>query len=392
MELWFIEIAKGLGRFLLNPLLYWFIIITALASLTRIKEERQSFGSKIYPIFDEMYGQRLNGILFGLILSVAIMLLGLSLPNLMLLAIIFFTMLFSINKKFTWLSSAYTFGFTAIILLFSPYYHDLLPSFLQGEITALDWVTFTTIMGLFIVIEALMMRSIEHDQTFPEIFKGARGKVIGQHRLKRITLIPIIMFWPVGTLEFTTDWWPVIELNGTSYGLMIFPFVIGFEHVIRATLPTKAAKRFSQYLFILGLLVIATALLGYYIGLFSLVSVIVALVGREWLAYRLKMKDQQLPALFNPTEKGIKVLAILPGSPAVDLGLVVGDTVVKVNGVPITDPNDFYQALQNNRAFCKLDVIDERGEIRFVQRALYEHEHYQLGLVFTIDHQKKLAY
>src|SRR5699024_6101406 len=179
MESWLFEIGKAIIRFLLNPLLYWFILITTLASLKRIKQERNQFGRKIYSLFDEWYGQRIRGLISGLIISTVMIVLGLSLHPIFLTGIILFTILFSLNKKFTWLSSAYTFGFTAITLLFFPYYRDLLPSLFQAELTQMDWIIFTTLMGVLLIFESLMISSIRQDQTFPELFTSSRGKTVG---------------------------------------------------------------------------------------------------------------------------------------------------------------------------------------------------------------------
>lgn len=390
MEIWLWEIAKAIGRLFLNPLVYWFFMVTALASAARIKQERRSFGHKIFPMMDEMYGHRLRGFLYGVLLSVIAIFLTVMLHPLMLLGIIFYSVLFSISKRFSWLSSAYTFGFTSITLLFYPYFQAYLPAPLQLELTTLQWVSFTTLMGLLLLIEASMLRTLKVDQTFPEIFRGARGKMLGQHRIKRISLIPLVLIWPVGQLDFGTDWWPIVNFGETSYGFILFPLIIGFEQVVKGALPTHMSKRFSQFLFILGLVVVAVALSGFYFGVFTLVSVIIALAGREWLSYRLRTQDQRQPALFNPSEQGIKVLAVTPGSPAIDMDLRVGETIVKVNGIDIVKRDDFYQALQTNRAFCKLEVLDERGELRFVQRALYQNEHHELGIIFAIDHQEQL--
>ena len=41
----------------------------------------------------------------------------------------------------------------------------------------------------------------------------------------------------------------------------------------------------------------------------------------------------------------------------------------------------FYEAFQLYRAYCKLEVIDENGENRLVNRALYEGEHHELGII-----------
>src|SRR5699024_8284454 len=173
-------------------------------------------------------------------------------------------------------------------------------------------------------------------------------------------------------------------------GLIIFPFLIGFDFPIAGGLPTKVAKRYSEYPLLLGFLIVALSLMSYYVKILTLVTVLVAIVGREFISYRLKLKDQQQLPLFSPLPNGLKVLAILPGTQAIELGLIPGDTIKKVNGQDVATPTEFYQALQINRAFCKLDIIDERGELRFAQRAFYQGEHHELGVIFVENHQDRM--
>ncbi|MDY0405108.1 hypothetical protein P5G51_006575 [Virgibacillus sp. 179-BFC.A HS] len=54
-----------------------------------------------------------------------------------------------------------------------------------------------------------------------------------------------------------------------------------------------------------------------------------------------------------------------------------------MHGRPVASEAAFYQALQINGAFVKLTVLDTSGEMRFVQGALYENDHHELGLIFV---------
>lgn len=390
MELWLLEIGTAFLRLLLNPLLYWFILITLFASLSRIKRERNQFGRRIFPIYDEWYNQRLKGLISGVLISIVMLLLGIGLHPLMLVGIIIFSILFTLNKRFSWLSSAYTYGFTAIALLFYPYYQAYLPSLLDQELTQLDWIIFTTLMGVFLVIEGLMISAVSQDQTFPELREGSRGKIIGQHRVKKITLIPLFLLWPVGSLSLVSNWWPILEWDEFPYGLIIFPILIGFDFTVAGALPTKAAKRYSEFPILLGFLIIAMSLLSYYVEVLSLVTVVVAIVGREWIAYRFKQKDKHLPPIFAPLTNGLRVLAVLPSTPAVELGIEAGDLIKRVNGRSVSTTREYYEALQNNRAFCKLEIVDERGEVRFAQRAFYQGEHHELGVIFVKSQAERM--
>ena len=82
------------------------------------------------------------------------------------------------------------------------------------------------------------------------------------------------------------------------------------------------------------------------------------------------------------------ILGIIPDAPASKMTLQVGELITKVNGVAVQNEKIFYEALQKNRAHCKLEVLDTNGEVRFVQRALYEGDHYELGILFVQDERK----
>ncbi|GGM35272.1 membrane protein [Paraliobacillus quinghaiensis] len=382
MEAWLIELAKGVGKFFLNPLVYWFFIITLLASISRIKKERKNFGTKIFDAFEEMRHTWKLSLPFGFILSIIVIGLGITFDIRMIAGIALFSILFSISKKFSWLSVAYTFGFTYIALLFSTELNPYLPSSWTGEIERYQWVLFTTLMGVFIIFEAIMMLRVQQDETFPELKKGTRGKWIGQHRMKKITLVPFVGLLPAGLITPFADWWPLISIGDAQFGLIIVPIIVGFEHVVRGSLATKATHGLGQSLLILGFLVIGFSIAGYYITIFTLVSVIIAIIGRELLALRFRLRDQNKQAFFTPIANGLSVLGVIPGTPAENIGLVIGEKIIKVNGQTVTSEQEFYEALQLNSAYCKLDIRDIRGEIRFAQRALYQGEHHELGVIF----------
>ncbi|WP_156321398.1 hypothetical protein [Halolactibacillus sp. JCM 19043] len=65
------------------------------------------------------------------------------------------------------------------------------------------------------------------------------------------------------------------------------------------------------------------------------------------------------------------------------MGIEIGEVITKVNGHRVSNGDEFYEALQSNLAFCKIEIYNLDGEIRFTQRAYYEGDHHQLGLVFV---------
>ena len=84
-------------------------------------------------------------------------------------------------------------------------------------------------------------------------------------------------------------------------------------------------------------------------------------------------------------ERGLRVLAVIPGTPAEAMGIAAGEILHKVNGQSVRTKDELYAALHVNSAFCKLEVLNHEGQIKFAQRARYAGEHHQLGVVLAPD-------
>ncbi len=117
--------------------------------------------------------------------------------------------------------------------------------------------------------------------------------------------------------------------------------------------------------------------------MFSVGAGVAAIVGRVWIGYRQRTNDDAKPYFYTRQSKGIMILGILPDTPAEKLSLQVGEIIVKANGLEVKNERDFYEALQKNGAYCKLEVIGTNHENRFTQGALYEGDHHELGIIFA---------
>nr|WP_284730492.1 PDZ domain-containing protein [Bacillus sp. SM2101] len=106
------------------------------------------------------------------------------------------------------------------------------------------------------------------------------------------------------------------------------------------------------------------------------------------IAIQQRLKDDSYPFYFSQRDHGLVVLAIISQSPAEKMAIQVGEMITKVNGVTVRSVEEFYEAIQKNSAFCKLEVIDVNGQVRFTQRALYDGEHHELGILFVQDDKK----
>nr|WP_279588086.1 PDZ domain-containing protein [Thalassobacillus devorans] len=103
-----------------------------------------------------------------------------------------------------------------------------------------------------------------------------------------------------------------------------------------------------------------------------------------------RVRDKKAP-YFTANDQGLTVLGIIKNSPAAQMGIAVGDLIERVNGVKVTNEEEYYYALNVNRTLCKMQVSDQQGELRFTQRAMYQHDPHDLGLLFVKTNIRKKA-
>ncbi|TQS74814.1 PDZ domain-containing protein [Ornithinibacillus gellani] len=384
-EAWLIELAKGIGRLFLNPLFYWSFLLVILAGTVRIKRERRHFGSRVYDIFAEWKGNWQLSLLLGLFISVLFIGIGFVFTYETILMLGIITILLSITRRFTLLSPSYTIGITYLLLLLLPFVMEQQTFFSKTFFSNTNFIALTILLGLLLLIEAQFISRTKNQNTFPELAKGKRGGWIGIHRMKRMAIIPFFVLIPSGLITPFADFWPFFTIGGNEFSLLLVPFLIGFEYKARTTLPQQSAAVISRHVLLLGLLVIALAIGSIFISWLSLLAVIIAIVGRELINYRYRIQEKEDQSYFSPTANGLRVLGVVPGTPADRLQILAGEVITKVNGNRIHHAADFYQALQTTGSFFKLEILDKDNEVRFVQSALYEGDHHELGMIFISE-------
>lgn len=385
VESWLMEIIKGIGKLFLNPLAYWSVILIFLVGYKRIKKERTQFGIKLFDSFSEWISTWKLSLLLSVFITLITLGIGMvfSYDVIILLSVVIIVL--SLTFNYSMLSPSYTIGLTFLILVLSPLFLEN-QSFIDPNLfTGVNFTSLAILLGVFLMIEALLLKKTERNDTFPELILSERGVWIGQHRLKKLSIIPFFVIVPSGAITPFAPYWPFFDIGGESYGLLLIPFLIGFNHVIKGALPQLTAKKTAKSMALLSSLVLLFALGSVYepLSWFSIIAVVIAILGREFVNYKHRMNDKDSSAYFQPIDDGVKILGVIQNSPANRLGILVGEKIVRVNGQKIYDAKQFYNCLSDSSVNFKLEVIDDAGEIRYVQSSLYDGDHYELGIIFT---------
>lgn len=390
VETWVNELLVGLGRFFLNPLFYIILLFSFFLGFQRTKQERKDFNSRIHSTFLGWSEFVWPGIIVGFILTVVMLALGIVIPVGFLFLTSILTAIFILTKQLRWLSPAYIVGLAIIFSLFLPKI-EIENEWLMGllAIPANNPIMYLAIMlTLLMLAEGFLILKKGYFYTSPKLKKSKRGKSIGTHVAKKLWMVPMIILIPGEGIHSIFEWWPVFTTPYETFSFLAIPVGIGFQQQVQSTLPKEAIQMTGRRVLGLSLIVMFITIGAYWFPILAIAAAVVAIIGRELIIIRQKMIEENNVSFFATRSTGIVILGVIPDSPAYKMSLQVGEIVTKVNGKQVRNEKEFYEALQVNRAFCKLEVLDYNGEIRFAQRALYDGEHHELGLLFVHDEKQ----
>ncbi|WP_110112504.1 PDZ domain-containing protein [Bacillus sp. CGMCC 1.16541] len=387
-----VEGLRGFGRLFLHPLTYVFIMVAYFVGLARVKRERKHFHIRVFDFILELKYLFFPGILIGLVLSVFTILLGtyLSLGTIALIGVI--TFLLSGPFTFRWLSPVFVLGFAMIAALLIP--QDGLGSGMVANLVMeakdMHLPSVVVLMSLLLLAEGFLIWKYGHKGTSPIMVTSKRGQEVGAHFSQKLWVVPVFTLIPGDAITSIWSWWPVLTVNNATFSLCLVPFAIGFSQRVKGMLPIHSISFTGKRVLGLGVFITLASIAAFFYPLVSIYIAVIAIFIREFITIHQRMTDERAPVFFSKRDSGLVILGIIPMSPAEKMSLRVGEVITKVNGLPVLHVSSFYEALQaNNRAYCKLEVVDENGEVRFAQRALYDNEHHELGIIFVQNYQKR---
>lgn len=385
IEVGLLEFAIGVGRFFLHPLFYYLAGYCVLLGYFRVKRERRAFHIRVEDGFYDLRSLLPGGWLAGLLISVVTIAAGVVIPFGSIVLIAFVTLLLSLPIKTRLLSPAYILGvsFFGIILLSNLSVENKFFTRLLDDMSNTSLASIAVLLGALLLAEGFLILKKGHIGTSPDLLKSKRGLPVGTHISQRLWLVPIFLLMPGDALTTHYEWWPAFTVDGQAYSFILVPFGIGFYHKVKSMLPTQSIPVVGKRVILLGVIVAGLAVASIWYPVTAIIAACFALAGRELIYLQHYFMDEAKQSIFSKRNQGLLVLGIIPQSPADKMQIKIGETIAKVNGIHVKTVQEFYIALQKNRALCKLDVLDINGEVRYVQRALFEGEHHELGILFV---------
>jgi PDZ domain len=218
------------------------------------------------------------------------------------------------------------------------------------------------------LLEWILIRIEKAEVHYPVQIQHRSGKIVSGFLLSRIWTVPLVLSTPTG-------WMP-------------FPLVLGFVSK-NCSKPMEQHKRLSStFVLLYALILIGCLILSKYWELGWWLTAGVSCLGHEIFYFWEDWKERKRDPLFISDEKGLKVLAVLPHTPAAMMGLKSGDIIHKLNGKRILTLEDL-EKVASRSAFLKMEVLDEQLDSHLLTKALYEDDPKHLGVVGAVSILKK---
>ena len=392
------ELLEMLGQaavqLVAQPFYYIAVLFIILQYTRQIRMERQMFAVKLHNWPSLVLKALLAGLLIGLAVSVAGAFVGVTLTGesvIWLWAVAAVLMLVRIR----YLCFAYSAGVIVLLqwlLGWTPLSErtDWIGS-AAVSLAGIDAAGLLVLVALLHLAEAVLVRWQGDRLATPLFLEGKRGKLVGGYMLQGFWPVPLLMLVPAagsGASSSALPWTPLFGADWSQgWSFVALPMIIGFTEMTRSLLPREKAKHAAKGLLLYSICLAGAAILAWWQPMLLPLAAIASLLLHEAIIWRSRSVEAAQSPLYVHDSRGLRILGIVPGTPAAAMGLITGEVLHKVNGMHVRTKEDLYEALVHNSAFCKLEVLNLDGELKFVQRARFAGEHHQLGVILAPDEQ-----
>lgn len=345
------------GRMLLDPLFWTLAALVGLQYRRAATVKSRLYGAQVEPVWPRVLEATLVGVAGGLAGSGVIALVGVSLNG---------------------IGIAYLWGLAVLLMLLSP--RLLCFSYAGGILSAsylllgFPRIDVPELMGLVAVlhmVESLLILASGHLGAVPVYTRNAAGHVVGAFHLQKFWPIPVIAFmlfavpFPVKDMVSMPGWWPLIrpaypgDTESLTLVMKVVPVVaaLGYSDLAMASLPREKSRRSAGHLALYSVVLLGLAVMASHYRWLSWAPALFGPLGHEVIIRWGQRAERESPPLFVDPATGVRVLDVLPRSPAKRLGIRSGDVLRTVNGLPVDSRSELAAVLEGVEGWLEVEYL-----------------------------------
>ena len=283
------------------------------------------------------------GIVGGLVGSVIIVVLGISINDIGILYLWGLALLLMLADP-RFLCFSYAGGILALISLLTGYPKLNIPA-LMGLVAVLH------------LVESMLILGSGHSDPLPVYVRNRFGRVVGAFNLQKFWPVPLaivavttITQAPAGGIAMP-GWWPLLGRMGalpatTMFGIFAVVAALGYGELAITCLPRERVKITALHLAMFSLILLGLAVLAAYIPQTAVLAALFAPLGHEVVIHAGRRSELEGQPRFVPPGRGVMVLDVLKDSPSREAGLRSGDVILRIGDMTVNSRAELASALE----------------------------------------------
>lgn len=229
------------------------------------------------------------------------------------------------------------------------------------------------------LLESLLIWTTGDQGALPLYMKTRDGSVVGGFLLQKFWPIPLVgmmLLTPhLSEIESIArglinmpDWWPLIKPNITVpegrellFAMFALPAALGYGDFAVARAPKERSARTARSLMAFSVVLLALALGASVYPWMRWLAALFSPLGHEMVIAAGRRAETRSKAIYVPDPRGLKVLDVVPGSPAARMGLRSGDILIAVNGQPVRSTADLLDAMSGSPPWFYIEAERDAG-------------------------------
>jgi len=374
-----LAVVKTIPQFVFSPsnsLFFWILVGITAMQYGRIHDlERRIYGAAKSTVFQRTLLAFASGAVAGITGSLVMAVVGVSLEGtgigyVLLVAVV----LMLVHPRFV--CFAYAGGLVALTSLVVGWPQVNIPG-LMGLVAVLH------------IIESLLIWMSGAAHATPLYVRDRFNRVVGGFSLQKFWPLPLAVLFLIavphrelleGLIEMP-EWWPLIrpvaelaDRPDVVYTLLPVAAILGYGDLALTVPPKVRVRKSALYLMLYSVSLLALAVVASRSAPFWWVAALFAPLGHEWVVRVGMGREQHGRPYFVPPERGVRLLDVMPCSPAAGLGLGSGDVILTVNDRLVNGREELRHALLDASFYLELSVRRPDGS-EFVART----DHYMGG-------------
>lgn len=356
---------------------FWLIFLLLVLMYKKSANIENVMMGKKFPLLEKVSGSLVSGIAGGLIGSLLVMILGITLQS--------YT-----NSDYSALSSGILYIWVIAILLamINPRY--LCFSYAGGIIALSNLILgfpninvpgILALIGILHLIESVLIRLDGYTYSVPLFLKRRDGKIVGGYMMNKMWPIPLVLLAfgfsilsgdNVIGLKDMPAWWPImkqgVSINSNlGYLPFLVPVVLGYGDIAITKTPEKRCKEASVRLAVYSIVLILLSIASTRFIATAYIAAVFAPLAHEFIIVYGKKEEEEGVPLFDSAAEGVTVLFTRKNSPASSMKLEPGDKILSINNNTIDNEIQLAEFLSTRPSVVWLEIRKTDGSIKSVE-------------------------